>query len=74
MVYGDGDGDGDGNIFLDFTKSNDVIGHELMHGVTQYSSQFGYSNAAGGLNESMSDVFGSMYWQWRAKQTADKAD
>ena len=25
-------GDGDGNIFIDFTKSNDVIGHELTHG------------------------------------------
>jgi Zn-dependent metalloprotease len=29
MVYGDGDG----KIFLDFTLSNDVIGHELTHGV-----------------------------------------
>jgi len=70
MTYGDGDG----NIFIDFTRSDDVIGHELTHGVTQYSSQFAYTNEAGGLNESMSDVFGSMFRQWRAKQTVDKAD
>jgi Zn-dependent metalloprotease len=70
MTYGDGDG----NIFIDFTKSNDVIGHELTHGVTQFTSQFAYTNQAGGLNESMSDVFGSMFRQWRANQTVNQAD
>jgi Zn-dependent metalloprotease len=70
MTYGDGDG----NIFLDFTKSNDVIGHELTHGVTQYSADFNYANQPGGLNESMSDVFGSMFRQWRANQTVSQAD
>jgi Zn-dependent metalloprotease len=34
MTYGDGDG----QIFIDFTMSNDVIGHELTHGVTQYTA------------------------------------
>lgn len=67
-------GDGDGNIFIDFTLSDDVIGHELGHGITQYSSQFAYSNQAGGLNESMSDVFGSMFRQWKANQTVNQAD
>jgi len=67
-------GDGDGNIFIDFTKSNDVIGHELTHGVTQFSSGFAYINQPGGLNESMSDVFGSMFRQWRANQTVSAAD
>ena len=70
MLYGDGDG----NIFVDFTKSNDVIGHELTHGITQYTSGFAYKNQAGGLNESMSDVFGSMYRQWSANQTVATAD
>jgi len=32
MTYGDGDG----RVFTDFTKSDDVIGHELTHGVTQF--------------------------------------
>jgi Zn-dependent metalloprotease len=70
MTYGDGDG----NIFIDFTRSTDVIAHELTHGVTQHSLQLAYANQAGGLNESVSDVFGSMFRQWRAKQTVGEAD
>lgn len=70
MVYGDGDG----SIFVDFTKGNDVIGHELTHGVTQHSLQLAYSGDAGGLNESISDCFGSMFRQWEAKQNVVKAD
>ena len=70
MVYGDGDG----KIFTDFTGGNDVIGHELTHGVTQNSLQLDYSGDAGGLNESMSDCFGSMFRQWEAKQDVTKAD
>jgi len=70
MTYGDGDG----NIFLDFTRSSDVIAHELTHGVTQFSARFSYANEAGGLNESVSDVFASMFRQWRRKQSVSKAD
>jgi Zn-dependent metalloprotease len=70
MVYGDGDN----ALFVDFTKGNDVIGHELTHGVTQHSLQLGYSGDAGGLNESLSDCFGSMFRQWQAKQDAAGAD
>jgi Zn-dependent metalloprotease len=70
MTYGDGDG----NIFIDFTKGNDVIGHELAHGITQYSLALVYENQAGGLNESISDVFGSMFRQWQADQDVNQAD
>ncbi|HEY2775821.1 MAG TPA: M4 family metallopeptidase [Candidatus Binatia bacterium] len=70
MVYGDGDG----QIFVDFTKANDVIAHELTHGVTEHSLRLGYSDEAGGLNESMSDVFGSMFRQWQAGQDAAGGD
>lgn len=70
MAYGDGDG----NIFVDFTQGNDVIGHELTHGFTQFSAQLAYINEAGGLNESISDVFGSMFRQWSAKQEVSHAD
>jgi Zn-dependent metalloprotease len=70
MTYGDGDG----NIFLNFTRSTDVIAHELTHGVTQYSARFDYANEAGGLNESVSDVFASMFRQWRRRQSVTKAD
>jgi Zn-dependent metalloprotease len=70
MTYGDGDG----QIFLDFTLSNDVIAHELTHGVTQFSAGLEYQDQPGALNESVSDVFGSMFRQWRAKQGAEQAD
>ncbi|HYA91830.1 MAG TPA: M4 family metallopeptidase [Thermodesulfobacteriota bacterium] len=70
MVYGDGDGE----IFARFTKCIDVIGHELTHGVTQYEANLAYSNQPGALNESMSDVFGSLVKQRTLKQTAAKAD
>jgi Zn-dependent metalloprotease len=70
MVYGDGDG----ALFVDFTHGDDVIGHELTHGVTQHSLQLAYSDDAGGLNESMSDCFGSMFRQWEKKQDVKAAD
>lgn len=70
MVYGDGDG----VIFQRFTKSLDVIGHELTHGVTQYEAGLEYLNQPGALNEHFSDVFGSLVKQWKRKQSADKAD
>ncbi|WP_405980752.1 M4 family metallopeptidase [Streptomyces sp. NBC_00158] len=70
MVFGDGDGD----LFLDFTVSVDVIGHELAHGVTQYTANLDYHGQSGALNESMSDVFGSLIKQYSLDQTADRAD
>ncbi|MGZ9930881.1 M4 family metallopeptidase [Streptomyces sp. NC-S4] len=70
MVFGDGDGD----LFLDFTVSVDVIGHELTHGVTQYTANLTYRGQSGALNESMSDVFGSLIKQYSLEQTAEEAD
>jgi Zn-dependent metalloprotease len=70
MVFGDGDG----VIFTDFTKSLDVIAHELTHGVTEFTANLDYHNQSGALNESMSDVFGSLVKQWSLDQTADVAD
>ncbi|MFP5390444.1 MAG: M4 family metallopeptidase [Gammaproteobacteria bacterium] len=70
MVFGDGDG----SIFNRFTISLDVIGHELTHGVTEFESGLAYSGQSGALNESISDVFGSLIKQYAQKQTADQAD
>jgi len=67
-------GDGDGEIFNRFTASLDVIGHELAHGVTEDEAQLVYFFQAGALNESMSDVFGSLIKQKRLNQTASQAD
>ena len=70
MVFGDGDG----QIFNRFTIALDVIGHELTHGVTEDESQLQYFNQSGALNESMSDVFGSLIKQYVNHQTAAQAD
>lgn len=70
MVFGDGDGE----LFNRFTASLDVIGHELVHGVTESESQLEYFNQSGALNESMSDVFGSLIKQFVRDQTAEQAD
>ncbi|MBL8775091.1 MAG: M4 family metallopeptidase [Acidimicrobiales bacterium] len=47
MVYGD-----------TFAGADDVVGHELTHGVTEYESGLIYANQSGAINESLSDVFG----------------
>ncbi|WP_374946293.1 M4 family metallopeptidase [Agreia sp.] len=69
MVFGDGDGE----VFCRFTLSLSVIGHELSHGVTQYSSALEYSGQSGALNESVSDVFGALVEQHSRQQTAAEA-
>ncbi|WP_274558253.1 M4 family metallopeptidase [Streptomyces spiramyceticus] len=77
-AFWDGDqmvfGDGDGEIFLDFTLPVDVLAHELAHGLTQYTANFTYFGQPGALNESVSDVFGSLVKQYVNDQTADRAD
>jgi zinc metalloprotease ZmpA len=57
MVYGDGD---PGTSLPRPVVSIDVAGHEMSHGVTEASANLGYSGDAGGLNESTSDIFGTL--------------
>ncbi|MEU4917925.1 M4 family metallopeptidase [Streptomyces parvus] len=70
MVFGDGDGE----IFLDFTVAVDVIAHELAHGLTQYTANLRYEGQSGALNESVSDVIGSLVKQYSLGQSAEQAD
>ena len=70
MVFGDGDG----QILGRMTASLDVIGHELGHGVTEDEAALEYFGQSGALNESMSDVFGSLVKQRKLNQTAEQAD
>src|SRR2546426_5219775 len=70
MVFGDGDG----MIFNRFTIALDVIGHELTHGVTGSEVNLVYTGEAGALNESISDVFGSLVKQYALQQDANSAD
>src|SRR5947208_17152807 len=67
-------GDGDGTLFQRFTICLDVIAHELTHGVTSYTSNLEYYKQSGALNESFSDVFGSMVKQFVLNQDAAHAD
>ena len=60
MVYGDGVGE----LFNRFTIPLDVIGHELTHGITQYEAALEYYGQPGALNESFSDVMGSLVKQY----------
>ncbi|MFM6850401.1 MAG: protealysin inhibitor emfourin [Terrabacter sp.] len=70
MVFGDGDG----VVFERFTKSVDVIGHELAHGVTEHTAGLLYQGQSGALNESVSDVFGVLVKQHQLGQSAEAAD
>ncbi len=70
MVYGDGDG----KLFNRFTSSVDVVGHELTHGMTQFTAKLEYHDQPGALNEHISDVVGIMIKQHRLLLTADKSD
>ena len=47
MVYGRG-----------YSSADDVVAHELTHGVTQYTSQLFYYYQSGAINEGLSDIFG----------------
>ena len=70
MVFGDGDG----VLFSPLSGSLDVIGHELGHGVTEDEAGLEYFGQSGALNESMSDVFGSLVKQYKLGQSAQDAD
>jgi Zn-dependent metalloprotease len=72
MIYGDGGG----GMFIPggMTKALDVIGHELTHGITDFTANLEYRNQSGALNESFSDVFGSLVKQRALEQTAEQAD
>jgi Zn-dependent metalloprotease len=72
MVYGDGSG-----RFLakgSLTAAQDVVSHELTHGVVQFTAGLRYSKQSGALNESWADCMGSVVKQYYAKQAASDAD
>ena len=69
MVFGDGDG----MVFTRMTASLSVIGHELAHGVTQYTANLRYEGQSGALNESVSDVIGALVEQHTLGQNVANA-
>jgi Zn-dependent metalloprotease len=70
MAYGDGDG----KLFIRFTRSLDVVAHELSHGVITYTADLVYKNESGALNEHFADVFGMLTRQWHERAEAKSAD
>jgi|GEM_PF-1490200 len=54
MIYGDGNP----KTEYPFTAANDVVAHEITHGVTSSTADLVYEFQPGALNESFSDVFG----------------
>jgi thermolysin len=62
MVYGAGLPPGmtlGGQSWNVLSGSLDVVGHELTHGVTEFTSNLIYRNESGALNEAFSDVMGT---------------
>jgi Zn-dependent metalloprotease len=53
MTYGDG-----GGGYTPLT-SLDVTGHEISHGVTEFTSNLNYANESGAMNEAFSDCMGN---------------
>ena len=68
MTYGDGNGTTFGPLV-----SLDVAGHEMSHGVTENTAGLTYSGESGGLNESTSDIFGTMV-EFYAANASDPGD
>ncbi len=55
IFYGDGDGRA-----LDYLAGGlDIVGHELTHGVTDFTSKLTYRDESGALNEAFSDIMGT---------------
>ena len=59
IVYGDAYG---------YPFADDVVAHELTHGVTSYESNLFYYYQSGAINESLSDIWGEFVDQWNTNR------
>jgi vibriolysin len=55
MTYGDG-----AQTFFPLSGDVDVVAHEINHGFTTFHSNLIYSSQSGGMNESFSDISGTI--------------
>jgi len=53
MIYGDGDATSSPLTTID------IVGHEVAHGLTNFTSDLIYAFESGAINESFSDIFGT---------------
>jgi len=66
IVYGDGDGTTSGSWV-----SLDIIAHEMMHGIVEYTADFIYYGESGALEESYGDIFAVMVNIYNFGETAN---
>ena len=64
---------GDGATTFQPLVSLDVAGHEMSHGVMSTEANLTYSGESGGLNESNSDIFGTLV-EWSVNTPNDPPD
>ena len=62
MTYGDG------------FPIDDIVGHEITHGLTEHTADLIYSYQSGALNESFSDIFGEVIDQLNGAGSDTAAD
>jgi len=55
MTYGDG-----ASTFFPLSGDVDVVAHEMHHGFTEFHSNLIYDDQSGGMNESFSDIMGTL--------------
>lgn len=46
--------------FCKLTVSDDIVAHEMMHGIIDFTANLFFRNQAGQLNESYADIFGEL--------------
>jgi hypothetical protein len=66
MTYGDGR-----STFHPLSGDIDVVSHEINHGYTEFHSSLIYSGMSGGMNESFSDVAGTVAEYYSEGEGAD---
>jgi Zn-dependent metalloprotease/alpha-tubulin suppressor-like RCC1 family protein len=54
-----------------YASADDVVAHELTHGVTEKTAGLYYYFQSGAINESLSDVFGEFVDQWYVGPSGD---
>ncbi|GIQ71334.1 hypothetical protein XYCOK13_41580 [Xylanibacillus composti] len=60
MWYGDG-GEGSDALFNCLSCANDIVAHELTHGVIEHTANLLYENQSGALNESIADIMAVVF-------------
>lgn len=71
MIYGDGDQE----TYAPFVRDISVVGHELGHGVIQFTANLAYDNGqSGSLNEHFADVFGILLKQWVKQENINQSN